>query len=134
MTQISTEAITELDLSQYHWQNRLLLIFAESASEPAVVAQRQQFADERAGFADRELLTFYFYDASMGEADSYTVDPTVTAALRERYELAPGEFAVLLVGKDGGAKNRFEQPVAPEEIYSLIDAMPMRQREMREDR
>lgn len=132
-TATSTQAITALDLGQYQWQNRLLLIFAESAATPSVIGQRQRFADERAGFADRELLAFYLYDAGMGEADSRTVDPAATAQLRDKYDLVPGEFAVLLVGKDGGAKNRFTEPVDAEEIYSLIDAMPMRQREMQEE-
>ena len=41
------------------------------------------------------------------------------------------QFHVLLLGKDGHLKNRWNAPVAPEEVFSLIDAMPMRQSEMR---
>ena len=43
-------------------------------------------------------------------------------------------FAVLLIGKDGGLKNQFDRPVTPEEIFSLIDVMPMRMQEMRQDK
>ncbi len=61
-------------------------------------------------------------------------DPIEAAqSLRERYSVEPGAFAVLLIGKDGGPKNRFDEPVTASEVFGLIDAMPMRIREMRED-
>lgn len=128
----TTQAVTKLELSEYRWQNRLLLIFAPSAAAPEVMAQRQRFAEQSTAFADRELLTFYLFDQGMGEADHYTVDPRATADLRDHFDVT-ADFAVVLVGKDGGAKDRFTQPVAPDEIYALIDAMPMRQREMQEE-
>jgi len=39
---------------------------------------------------------------------------------------------VVLVGKDGGEKLRRGAAVDIDEIFSVIDAMPMRQREMEE--
>jgi hypothetical protein len=41
-------------------------------------------------------------------------------------------FSLSLVGKDGGEKLRSPRPVSPEELFALVDAMPMRQRERRE--
>ena len=41
------------------------------------------------------------------------------------------KFEVILVGLDGGIKLRQDQPVTTDELFSLIDSMPMRQREMR---
>ena len=38
-------------------------------------------------------------------------------------------FAVVLIGKDGGIKQVWRDPVAPDDIFAVIDAMPMRQRE-----
>lgn len=38
-------------------------------------------------------------------------------------------FAVILIGKDGGIKQVWRDPVAPDDIFAVIDAMPMRQRE-----
>jgi hypothetical protein len=40
---------------------------------------------------------------------------------------------VILVGKDGTEKRRNAAPVTARSIFDTIDAMPMRQREMRED-
>ena len=50
----------------------------------------------------------------------------------ERFGVEPGTFAALLVGKDGAVKHRSAEPVEPGELYALVDAMPMRRREMRE--
>lgn len=52
--------------------------------------------------------------------------------LRERYGIAEGQFAVILIGKDGGEKLRRLEHVPIETIFALIDTMPMRRREMQD--
>ena len=42
-------------------------------------------------------------------------------------------FALRLVGKDGGVKLARSKPVPMEEIYALIDTMPMRRSEMKRE-
>ena len=41
-------------------------------------------------------------------------------------------FSVVLIGKDGGEKLRRPAPLAPDELFALVDAMPTRRAEMRE--
>lgn len=41
-------------------------------------------------------------------------------------------FAVTLIGKDGGEKLRRTTPLSPEELFTVVDAMPMRRAEVRE--
>lgn len=53
------------------------------------------------------------------------------SALRKSLGVAKRGFAVVLVGKDGGVKKVWRDPVDPKDIFTVIDAMPMRQREMR---
>jgi hypothetical protein len=72
--------------------------------------------------------------AALHERDVAVQDITPEAARRERPELGVdprAAFEVLLIGKDGGVKLRRDRPVAVSEITGLIDAMPMRQNEMR---
>ncbi len=40
-------------------------------------------------------------------------------------------FSVVLIGKDGGEKLRRQAPLAPAELFAIVDAMPMRREEMR---
>ena len=51
--------------------------------------------------------------------------------LRRGFAPSAEPFAVVLVGKDTGVKMRRREPVAAGELFSIIDAMPMRRREMR---
>ncbi len=52
------------------------------------------------------------------------------ARLGVRFAVDPQEFAVLLIGKDGTVKRRDRQPIQPEDLFSTIDAMPLRQHEL----
>lgn len=61
------------------------------------------------------------------------------AGLRERdvevtVRLGAPAFAFRLIGRDGGVKLRRDRPVPAEELFAVIDAMPMRQAERREKR
>lgn len=100
---------------------RLLLVFAPSVSEPRYEEQRRLLEGHEAGLEDRGLLFIPVFEGE-SEAD----------APRERYGVSYGRFEAVLVGKDGGEKFRSAEPVTPEELFELIDAMPMRRREMSE--
>lgn len=41
-------------------------------------------------------------------------------------------FSVVLIGKDGGEKLRRATPLLPSELFAIVDAMPMRQAEMKD--
>ena len=53
--------------------------------------------------------------------------------LRRRLSVPADGFAFLLLGKDGGVKLRSATPVSFAELAAIVDAMPMRQDEMRRD-
>jgi len=55
-------------------------------------------------------------------------------SMRSQFDIRPGQFTVILIGKDGEEKLRSMGQVSMEELFSLIDAMPMRQSEIRERR
>jgi hypothetical protein len=65
-------------------------------------------------------------------ADPQPLAEAAVRRLRERFDVAPDVFRVVLVGKDGTEKRRDAEPVTARSIFDTIDAMPMRQREMRE--
>lgn len=53
------------------------------------------------------------------------------AALRERYDVAEGDFVLIPFGKDGNVKFTAAEPVSTARLFELIDSMPMRQQEER---
>ena len=93
--------------------------------------QRQLFAGQEAELKDRDLLVVYLFPAE-GRIEDKTLSAEDTTSLRERYGVEKDDFIVVLVGKDGTAKERLEEPMKPADLFAMVDAMPMRQREMRE--
>lgn len=55
-------------------------------------------------------------------------------ALHSKYKVPAASFQVILVGKDGGEKHRSKRVMTMQELFALIDAMPMRQSEMKQRR
>jgi hypothetical protein len=117
-------------LKAYQWQNRVLVLLVPTRQHPAFHSQQKLFEGQKAAFADRDLVLL----EAIGDQPVQMKEGAETAAsLRERYRVAPDEFTLLLLGKDGGEKFRSAAPVPPEKIYGIIDAMPMRKSEMRKD-
>jgi hypothetical protein len=118
-------------LKAYQWQNRIILLFASSGQHPAFQEQQRIFRDQTPAFAERDLVLL---EVLGDQSVKMKKGEESAASLRERYRVAPNEFTLLLIGKDGGEKFRSTTPVAPERIYDIIDAMPMRRSEMRENK
>lgn len=106
------------DLSAYRWERRPVLVFAPAAEDPAYREQMEMLRAARAGLKERDIVVL--------------TDDDPGALGRLRTGLALDGFTVMLVGKDGGVKLRADRPVAAEELFALIDRMPMRRREMAE--
>ena len=68
---------------------------------------------------DRDLIVFRVFEDDEGKD------------LRERFSPKPGGFTLILIGKDGGVKLRRENGADLQDIFDLIDGMPMRKAEMR---
>lgn len=121
-----------MDLDAHRGEHRLFLIFTASPRDERFVRQSRLLEESEKGFAERHLLRGDLFEDGIGVFDGAPVSPGEVAAARKRFGVEPGRFMALLVGKDGTVKQRFGEPVGPDEIYALVDAMPMRQREMRE--
>jgi hypothetical protein len=127
------------DLQAHQWTHRVLLVFAPSRDAERMQTQAERIAEARDGFVERDLVVVEVVADGPSRAQptpSDHAEPITDAsaeALRERFAVPPDAFAVVLVGKDGTEKRRSELPLAAPDLFATIDAMPMRQREMKED-
>ena len=113
-----TLPLAQETLDQYRWTNRPVLLFAPSESDEAYRLQMKILEADRSGLAERDILVL----GDIGDLGS--------GQLRETLQI--DEFEIILIGKDGGVKLRSKMPISLEELFSLIDAMPMRRQEMRD--
>lgn len=118
--------------SDFQWENRILIVIADSESDSLYRVQMQEFKGEENGFDERDLITFTVFRNGKSRLDDSVLNESSAAAIIERYGSGSTGFLCLLIGKDGGVKLEKESPVAVKEIFGLIDSMPMRQREMRQ--
>ncbi len=111
------------------WNNRLLVI---SGKDHDAKTQCEHVRAEAEGMLERDLIAI---DASGDTADllAGARDDLPTARiLRDRFSLPTDTFQVVLVGKDGEVKERRSDHFEIQELFRIIDAMPMRMQEMRE--
>ena len=126
-----TEQTKALDLSQFQWEKRLLFLFAPNRSHPFFDALQKPLADQQAEVIDRDLLIFAILESGPSKMDDKILDIHAATLLRNKFKVPRGGFNVILIGKDGGIKLSRRDQIQLEEIFALIDSMPMRQREMR---
>lgn len=84
---------------------RILLIAAPSLNDDAYRTQAALLLPALAGLNERDFVV--------------------------QIQFGTKSFSVVLIGKDGGEKLRRATPLSPEELFAIVDAMPMRRAEMR---
>ena len=118
-----------LDLSDFRWKNRLILLFSPSKDDSSYKNQKNRFDSLENELADRDLIVFHVYP-NAGCYQSSKINQSSAQKLRKYYGIEPKQSTVLLIGKDGGVKLQEEMPIEAAQIFALIDKMPMRIREM----
>jgi hypothetical protein len=109
---------------------RPLLIFAPTPDDPQLKIQLRRLHQGAAAVADRDIVAIAipWNNPSPTAATLTTAD---AVAARRRFHVAPSDFTVILLGKDGGEKLRSTKPLTLQKLSDTIDAMPMRQDEIR---
>ncbi len=97
--------------------SRPVVILSDSRDDPRVARQISALDHTRPALDDRNIKVLT--EAQPG------------SRLRKSLGVSERGFAVVLVGKDGGVKKVWRDPVDPKSIFTIIDAMPMRRQEMR---
>ena len=109
---------------------RVLLVFSNGDNRLAE-AQLNVAATHSSGFRDRDLLLVGLEGTTPG-VPTALLSPQDDVAARKHFRIQPGSFTVVLIGKDGGEKLRATGPITWEKLQQTIDAMPMRQDEIRQ--
>ena len=113
------------------WENRIIVIYGE---DPLRSEQVKHLQSDLPGLEDRNLVVI---DAT--EEPAVVVAGTGPMAplpsshtFISRFTIPSDGFTCSLIGKDGRMKERRITLFRTDELYPIIDAMPMRMREMRE--
>ena|SRR5579875_2756631 len=109
---------------------RPLLIFASKPDDPQLEIQLRTLNEHAPEAAERDI-TVIALPYNNPSPTAAIMSSSEAEAARRRFKVAPADFAVVLIGKDGGEKLRSTHPVPFSRLRDTIDSMPMRQEEMR---
>ncbi len=128
---VSAAAVAET-LEDYRGEKRPLVIFTPSAVDDRYDRQLQILLRNSVEARERDLLPVEVVGVEPVRVEALTEPDMNAVALRERFAAAEDGFKVVLIGKDGTVKLTSTTPIDAETLFRTIDAMPMRQREMRD--
>lgn len=116
----------------YTWKNRLVLLFAPHDSSKLLQQQYTALQSDPEGLNNRDLLIF---KVSSDQVIGHNIrqGTEVAQQLRNQYQVGEDDFCAILIGKDGSEKIRKEREIPLNELYAVIDAMPMRRQEMKKE-
>lgn len=93
-----------------------MYIFGKPANELLVQQQIRLLDGEKEGIRERDILVMPVEN---------------NERLQQQFNVPPGRFTVILVGKDGTEKYRTDSLLIPKALFAIVDAMPMRKAEMK---
>lgn len=130
MTMISSEGITAQDLSSHLWKDRLVVIYTSDSTSTEYNQQITELRKDIDGLFDRKLRLYSVTPThvKMGWEDEAWErrNKSMDAFLDDSKS-----FEVMLLGLDGRVKLRQDRLLINKKLFDTIDAMPMRQSELR---
>ncbi|WP_199258360.1 DUF4174 domain-containing protein [Paracoccus binzhouensis] len=106
----------EADPAEFLWQARPVVVFADTAADPAFVEQLAALQRDPAPLIARDVVV--------------VTDTDPAAASAWRRQLRPEGFSLVLMDKDGQVKQRKPVPWSVREITRAIDKFPLRRQEI----
>ena len=132
MTLTGAGAAMAEGLDPVRWRYRPLLVFTPTDAGARLSRQTTMLANDAAGLTDRDIAVYVVEPDRVFTAFGAPSPGARARELRRQFRVPDDRFRVILVGLDGGAKLTRDAVITTEELFATIDAMPMRQRELRE--
>jgi hypothetical protein len=107
-----------VELEQFLWVSRPVIVFADSPNDPRYVQQMRLLREDPGPLLARDVVVL--------------TDTTPQAQSGLRTTLNPRGFSLVIISKDGMTRIRKPLPFDVREISRSIDKMPIRQQEVRE--
>lgn len=127
-----TTHILAQEIKQYQWENRVLILLTETTTNPVYQSQILELQSVQSELELRKVLVISLGPNFQKEG--------LNSAHKQRSELSyanlkteGSSFEVLLFGLDGYIKLRQQEFLRHQDLFDLIDAMPMRRYEMQND-
>lgn len=134
---IGCSSLTNLngqDLKEHSWENRILIVKTSDITSNKYQEQRKEFKNSLEELIDRKFV-FYIVTGDDFELIDYenvalNKSGKISGKLSETILSEKENFEVVLIGLDGGIKLRQTEILIKEDLFKIIDSMPMRRDEL----
>lgn len=123
--------ISAQELNTHLWQDRVVLILQEEGNWTEVNLQKKMLLESSEELTERKLVIYQVSPIGCALLHGEGIQDLNYKAIFDKYKRGNSAFEIVLIGLDGGVKFRESKPVKRKVLFSLIDGMPMRRRELR---
>jgi len=120
-----------INLDDYQWKNRIVIVISPNERYRRYKQFMEEWKDKAEGVANRDLLLIEVFEIGNSRMGKVRLSRQAEETIRKRFEVEAVNYLVILIGKDGKVKTQ-NRLVTVEQLFNLIDAMPMRQEEMKQ--
>jgi hypothetical protein len=117
-------------LESYQWKNRILIISSPSVSNADYKQQIVEFSNSSDELAERKMLVYEIIEDKFKITNYLSGKNVLEWKKLKDKGLKSNQnsdvFKVLLIGLDGGIKLEQNEVLKKEELFRIIDSMPMR--------
>ncbi len=126
------------DLEKHQWKNRVLIIKTLDKTSKKYQKQVKEFQNSIEGLIDRKFVlykitkndfTLINYKDSILNTSGKISKKLTTKTLNKKES-----FEVILIGLDGQIKLRQVEVLTKEDLFKIVDAMPMRKNELKQNK
>lgn len=129
---VGSSNAAENPLEKYQWKNRLLMVVSDSLDAKRAKEVSTSLSAAQCDLEDRDIRVGWVYPDGTGRIGEEVLSRVSVKVLRHQLALSNSSATMmLLVGKDGGVKSRYPEMPELDQVFALIDGMPMRRSEMR---
>lgn len=123
------------DLEKHKWTNRVLIVKTVDAESNKYQEQIKEFTNSPEELIDRKLILYKIvnndFTLTNYKNSAFNSSGKISGKLAKNILDAKEIFEVILIGLDGGIKIQQTKILTKEHLFNTIDAMPMRQNEMK---
>lgn len=119
------------ELSEHLFKDRVQFIIVDDITNPYFKKQKEELIKNLPGMKERKLITYIATPKGYKKGLKDSVPWHNSTELYEKYSADNRGFEIILIGLDGGVKKRETEVFKIDDIFNLIDGMPMRRAEIR---
>ena len=122
-------------LEEYRWENRILLVKTKNEWSEKYRDQLEVFRGATEALKERKIILYQIvgsqYDLIDYTNKRHKESGALSNEMTDHLLNHKNQFEIILIGLDGGIKYRKTELLTMEDLFSIIDSMPMRRAEMR---